>query len=363
VTPLYAILPPLTGSPNQFFYQARDADAATQVDPHELRATGDVHRRYLFGVLAELDQLLPGAGLKFWVTWELNRFDERFRNAVAIVYDDDQLQIPLWAPAVSVIFKTVGLRRESIRHTASLPAEIAWRMMLRDARNFALHVMRFVRGPRITGVRPPTYQLPLGASALLELPDIPFRERPVDVFFAGSVGESGRFTVRPRVIARRQMERAVELVREALPELQVDYLVFGPFGVHAGLDARILRTEDYLDHLAAAKYALCPRGNVEETYRFFEAARAGCVPISEPLPPRWYFADAPYVSVRRWSQLPQVLEELRRDEHAAEQIARAARTWWDERIAEPKVAEFMLARLPDRNRERQAPAQARAMIR
>jgi hypothetical protein len=331
---------------NRFFYQPRDTREASAVDPHAMRTGADVHRRYLFGVLAQLDRILEGAGLTFWVTWELNAFDERFRGAVAVLYDDDQLQKPLWAPAVAVIFKTVGLGREPLRHTAALAPEIAWRMAMRDARNFALHCKRFARGPRLAGAPAPTFQLPLGASALVDVPAIPFAERPTDVFFAGSVGDSGRFTVRPRVLARRQMQSALQSARSAMPDLRVDYLVFGPFGVHFGADARILATEAYAARLAAARFALCPRGNVEETYRFFEAARAGCVPIGEPLPARWYFADAPYASLRRWSQLPALLRELRADERAGAELASAARRWWEERVAEPHVAEFMRARIP-----------------
>ncbi len=336
----------MTEQPNQCFYQARDAEVAIQVDPHEMRVGPDVHRRYLFGVVAELDRLLPGAGLKLWVTWERDRFDERFRDSIAVLYDDDQLQKPLWAPAVSVIFKTVGLGPEHLRHTVALPPEIAWRMALRDARNLGLQLWRFARGPRIKGMRAPTFQIPLGASALVDAPDVPFSERPVEVFFAGSVSESDGFTIRPKNVARREMEAALEAASRTLPDLSVDYLTFEEFGIHSSLDERILRTEDYARRLTASKYALCPRGNVEETYRLFEAARAGCVIITEPLPPRWYFAGAPYVSVRRWSRLPAVLRDLRQDERAAGQIADATRAWWRECIAEPKVAEFMRERIP-----------------
>jgi hypothetical protein len=209
-----------------------------------------------------------------------------------------------------------------------------------------LALWRLARGPRLKGKRAPTFQIPLGASALVDVADVPFSQRPTDVFFAGSVGESEGFTIRPKNVARRQMEAALEAAGRALPNLTVDYLTFEQFGIHTSLDARILRTEEYVRRLTASKYALCPRGNVEETYRVFEAARAGCVIISEPLPPRWYFAGAPYVSVRRWSELPSVLRELRVDERAAGELADATRAWWRDRIAEPKVAEFMRERIP-----------------
>jgi hypothetical protein len=223
-------------------------------------------------------------------------------------------------------------------------------MAVRDARNFGLQLWRFARGPRTKGVPAPTFQIPLGASALVDVPDMPFSQRPTDVFFAGSVAESDGFTIRPKNVARRQMKAGVEAASRVLPDLNVDYLVFEEFGIHSGLDARILRTEDYVRRLTASKYALCPRGNVEETYRLFEAARAGCVIISEPLPPRWYFADAPYVSVRRWSELPAVLSDLHEGRRAASEIADATRAWWRERIAEPKVAQFMRERIPTQAR-------------
>lgn len=335
--------------PNSFYYRPHEEDAgdAVAVDPHAMRHGPDIHRRYLFGVLAELDLLLPDAGLTFWVTWDKDTWEERFRGAIAVFYDDDQLQRPIWAPAVSTIFKTVGLGPESPRWTASLPPEIAWRMALRDARNWVLQTRRLARqSPRIAGTPAPTFQIPLGASALVDVQETPFNQRPLDIFYAGSIGNSGKFTVRPRVVARRQLETGLENARHRLPDLRVDYRVFAPFGVHFGADAQILSPTEYAERLATSKYALCPRGNVEETYRFFEAARLGCVPISEPLPPRWYFADAPYARLRRWTELPDVLSELQRDERGAAELAEAARAWWRDRIAEPHVAAFMRDRIP-----------------
>lgn len=335
----------MTDRANEFFYQSRHATTPTAVDPHELRVGEDVHRRYMFSILAELDRMLPAAGLTFLLTWDLNRLDERFHGSVVLVYDDDQIQRVLWAPAARVIFKNTGLGPESLRHTASLPPALSWRVALRDLRNLALQLSRAARNPVIRGTPAPTFQFPLGVSALVELPEIPFEERPVDLFFAGSVGESGRFTVRPRVAARRAMEAAIEASRRRFPDLAVDFRTFAPFGVHSTLDERILASEDYAARLTSAKYALCPRGNVQETYRVFEAGRSGCVPIGEPLPPRWYFAGAPYVPLRRWSHLPDALAELRADPDAAGRLADAARAWWHERISPASVARFMRERI------------------
>ena len=49
----------------------------------------------------------------------------------------------------------------------------------------------------------------------------------------------------------------------------------------------------YWERLGRAKICLVPRGDTLETYRFFEAARAGSVIVSERLPSTWFYDDAP----------------------------------------------------------------------
>ena len=99
--------------------------------------------------------------------------------------------------------------------------------------------------------------------------------------------------------------------------------------------------EAYTQTLASAKIALAPRGNLDETYWLIEAAKLGCVIVSEPLPQRWYYQGCPAVSIPNWSALPRVLRGLLNDPAKLKDLSRRGRQWWDSTISEEAVANFM----------------------
>ena len=175
------------------------------------------------------------------------------------------------------------------------------------------------------------------------MPLVPFDERPVDVAFSGSLGNSPE-EARQRVPtqklrARRAVFAALDRVAEELPELTVHanrYLSF-----HWARD----RAEGYSPLMASTKVALCPRGSVWETYRFWEALASGCVVVGERLPKRAYYQGAPVLTIDRWSRLPGVLRHLFADRSAMRERAEASLRYWRAHGAPPAVAEVIAARL------------------
>ena len=98
----------------------------------------------------------------------------------------------------------------------------------------------------------------------------------------------------------------------------------------------------YTQALANSKIALCPRGNYDaESYRIFEAAKLGCVIVSEPLPSRWYYQGCPAVILRTWSELPGVLRDLLSEPAKLRRLSRRGRQWWDSTVSEAAVARFI----------------------
>jgi hypothetical protein len=104
---------------------------------------------------------------------------------------------------------------------------------------------------------------------------------------------------------------------------------------------------EYTQALANARIALAPRGNFDETFRLFEAARMGCVIVSEPLPVRWYYADCPIVQIRNWAELPNVLKGLLSDAQSLTELSDRTRRWWDEVVSERGVARYIFDRLKE----------------
>ena len=90
------------------------------------------------------------------------------------------------------------------------------------------------------------------------------------------------------------------------------------------------------------RLAPCPRGGFRETYRLFEAAASGCVPITEPLPQRRYYEGCPAVQLLSWSLLPAAAFRLLADPEQLRNRQQAALEWWSKRCS-PKATAMLVA--------------------
>ena len=72
---------------------------------------------------------------------------------------------------------------------------------------------------------------------------------------------------------------------------------------------------------------------------------AGCVVVTEPLPPFEFYAGSPAVVVRDWKRLKPVLEGLLADPAALAERGAASRRWWDERLSPQAVGSYIAERL------------------
>jgi hypothetical protein len=290
--------------------------------------------RYFLGILQRLDRLLPGEGLTFVLTWHLDAFHEAMEDAVVIMVGDERYQTPSYQRRVRAIFKTGGVRPNALQETLRLPASIAWRALLRDARNSVTGIQRRWRYRPPGQPATPIYELPLGYFTLRDIDPPPIDQRPVDVFFAGTLAVSG-WTLRASVAARKQLAAALGEAQAALPQYRIESLLAAP------TTGKRLGPEAYTQALASARIALAPRGNLDETFRLFEAAKLGCVIVSEPLPQRWYYQGSPVVSIPKWSALPGVLRGLLNDPATLKELSRRGRQWWDSKLSEEAVANFI----------------------
>lgn len=139
-------------------------------------------------------------------------------------------------------------------------------------------------------------------------------ERPLDWFFAGQVTHARRTAL---VAALRGVEGRWK-----------SDLVQTP-GFLQGLPR-----EEYLRRMAGAKVVPCPAGpGTPDSFRFYEALEAGCVPLADAYTPdRWpgywelvYGQDLPFPVVEDWSDLPAVIDDV-----LADWTRRAAECgeWW-----------------------------------
>ncbi|MHB8694275.1 MAG: glycosyltransferase [Solirubrobacteraceae bacterium] len=142
-------------------------------------------------------------------------------------------------------------------------------------------------------------------------------ERPFDVGFRGSLGGGRSWS--PRTLTRVRMRAALERLPASV---SVDLLKTESF-----VDSYARDAADYATSLQRTKICLVPRGGSLETFRAFEAAASGCVLITEPLSPAWYYPALPRREVRSWAELPAVVESLLSNPAQMRLMSEAGRRW------------------------------------
>jgi hypothetical protein len=310
----------------------------------------DVSGPYWGRVFQAADRELGERGLRFYLTWDLYELPEYGDDVVGISIGDEWGLTPRWANRVRAAFKLHGARPWLERNPLREPSRLSALTLLRYLRSRARRLPDDLRAARARGSDgsdvPP---LPVGYSNLLDLDLKPFAERPHAAFFAGSVENQAydwrspaRWLGTPKDVARREMLQALEAYRAARPDVPIELRTTADYWTSMGDDP-----SRYSRGLMDARICLAPRGTTVETYRVFEGLRYGCVVIADPLPRTWYYEDAPIVQLRRWRDLPRVLDALLADEAALEQRHRAALAFWRERCSEDAVGRFVARRVSD----------------
>lgn len=172
--------------------------------------------------------------------------------------------------------------------------------------------------------RPNVRPIPLGyAEGFPSRPPAPAQSRAYDFSFSGYLHR-----------ARAQFKEEV-----ARMEATGRYRSFISFndGWRAGLG-----TDEYADLLYDTKIALCPSGiHSTESFRAFEALKAGCVVITTTKPKTWFYEGWPALEVEHWSEARRLIDEMLADPRRLAELQRRHLRWWAEKCAEEKVAEYI----------------------
>jgi len=146
---------------------------------------------------------------------------------------------------------------------------------------------------------------------------LPFGERGIELFFAGSLHER---------VPGHERQIMASVVRQA----QLPCLLIGTSGFAQGLG-----TSSYSGLLGNAKFALVPGGNSPETLRLYEALENGAIPIIRQsgfiaAPTALGALGAPpFVILDDWASLPTVYAEMAQTPIAVWESRRlAVIDWW-----------------------------------
>jgi glycosyl transferase family 1 len=181
-------------------------------------------------------------------------------------------------------------------------------------------------------------EIPLAPWSFPAGPPTPIEARRFDLSFAGSMTNEGlgrRWILPQKTRSRRRLISALAEIKSDRRDVRVEIRIFDSFH-----DAKLV--EGYEDLMMQTKLTPCPRGGFRETYRLFEAAVSGCVPITEPLPQRHYYEGCPAVQLRSWSRLREVVDHLLADPAELSRLQQAAVDWWWNRCS-PKATASLVA--------------------
>jgi hypothetical protein len=96
--------------------------------------------------------------------------------------------------------------------------------------------------------------------------------------------------------------------------------------------------------LHSSKVALCPGGwKSNETFRLFEAMRAGCVIVTSVLPDVRLYRDAPLIQVSDWTKLESCVDDLIETPSRLAELQDATCAWWRDVCSEQAYAAYIAA--------------------
>jgi hypothetical protein len=299
--------------------------------------------RYFGAALVAMEEHLIERDLVVYLTWNAHRLPSYGRRVVAILLGDEAGQIPRYVNRVGAVFKCYGnrpqvgaLQPDLLGFTTLIQGAYRWLRWLPGAAVYAEGRLRErLRGARGAGA---PFPIPVGTYNQLELPVRPIAERPIDVFFAGSVAHRGgrRAIAAPKELAREQMLDAVRRLQHQRPDVRVDIRTTARFTESTSASA-----VDYSNALMAAKVCLAPRGTSLETFRVLEGLRYGCLVVAESLPHSRFYDDAPLLRLARWDGLVARLSAILDDPPALQKWHRDSVDWWRERCSEASLGQFM----------------------
>jgi glycosyltransferase involved in cell wall biosynthesis len=336
-----------TGGALKNSYTIIDGDAANPIDPRTVETLGFGFDYYM-EVFRVLESSHDISGLDFFISIRCPDLLPRYgKSVVLFVLCDPWYLFRPYFYRIGGVFKCHTIRPQLVG-TGSDPQQFLSTVVqyaLRSISHFRSRLRSRILTLGTSEARARVYSLPLGYFFNPGPPSTEIRDREVGFSFAGSVeyiandGFNLRRLLAPaKLISRRKMAAALETYLTRHPNS-------GMVKKTSHFMESISHREEYLNLLKRSKVVVCPRGEISETYRFFEAAACGCAIICEPLPLAWYYEGQPAVIVNDWRKLDTVLDELLTNDAKLTEIARRTAEYWRDLVSEAAIARYIVAQL------------------
>lgn len=238
---------------------------------------------YFRRVFEVLERIQSDGDFTFYLTNDVQRLPSYGADVAVIVVGDDHCRIPMYLHKVAAVFKNCGNRPRLGCHPIREPSFVNLlsllvfgRRCLKYLPGLAYYARGLLSGGRLRFA--PLCEIPLGTANQTIVPMRQFAHRASTLFFAGSVTHAflpSRLTaikdiLSPKRAARVAMLRNLNAISDRHPNLGVEVSVAADYSEAIHGDGR-----SYSEELMDARIALVPRGACPQTFRFFQAMRAG----------------------------------------------------------------------------------------
>jgi len=197
------------------------------------------------------------------------------------------------------------------------------------------------------------FNFPLGCEK--HIPKLPYKridERKYSVFFSGNLNSSrlpfflyllfGKIPHTIICIGIKIVIRIKYLKEILIRIIKFDSKIAGSFIRFTGGFKKGLPPEKYGEIISDSKIVLCPKGfNFTESFRHYEAMRAGCVIISEKLPSTHFYKNSPIIYVSNWDEGLKIANELKDNNEKLDRLSRMTLDWWENKCSEKATAKYI----------------------
>ncbi|GJL86233.1 MAG: hypothetical protein DHS20C02_20080 [Micavibrio sp.] len=317
-----------------------------EFDPKDPKCLDNVDYKYFGRALNILEPFIKDRGLTIYVTaWTVHELPSYGPNVIACILQDEWAREPQYRDKVGMVFRTCGkfpVNFEAYKYGDFYDIYANFLGQGKAIAKDGTGRLQTLRSSFLGKDIAPIYDIPLGCYAYEDIPFIPIEERTSDFFFAGSVQHiaSKGIIRRPKELARSRMTKSLLDINEKHPDINIKMTMTGNFQESIDSD-----NTSYLKNMMNTKICPIPRGANLETFRFYEAIRYGCIPIGEAFPKAYFYAEAPIIRLKNWSNMKNATMDILKDKEQLQDLHERSLQWWKDTCSEEATANFMLNKI------------------
>lgn len=189
------------------------------------------------------------------------------------------------------------------------------------------------------------HYFPLGYANGTQNKVIPINERGFNVFFIGQLGRS-RIDLYKHLAKKNFINDNILLLLKKYIKKDLSNLFEDSFIKFTTNFGEGLNIDQYNQMLNNSKIVICPYGAVtEETFRHYEAMRAGCVVVTLKMPDIFVYKNSPIIQIDNWRDLEGTIKKLLKNPGLMEDIHYKTLSWWKEKCSEKSVAKYLYEKI------------------